>query len=205
MLAASAPPAPTPVRFCALAPFGPRGTVGGRRERESDGEADATPRRREATAPRCDAAATSRDPRRGPGGAAAPAAPRSVGLRVSDDNEVPRDVTPTARGAPRLPPRGPRACFEFPDGVEFGLQPVRANATEAFLLRNTGNAEGRFVLSVPPPFTVTPSDGRLRSGEAQQLLFGFLPETCGEYSEELVVEYDSGEACFARLSTEWCR
>ena len=96
--------------------------------------------------------------------------------------------------------RGPRACFEFPDGVDFGLQPVRANATEAFLLRNTGGADGRFVLSVPAPFSVTPSDGALRAGEAMQLTFGFQPETRGEYSEELLVEYDSGERCFARLS-----
>jgi hypothetical protein len=27
--------------------------------------------------------------------------------------------------------RGPRACFDFPDAVDFGLQPVRACAEEA--------------------------------------------------------------------------
>jgi hydrocephalus-inducing protein len=96
--------------------------------------------------------------------------------------------------------RGPRACFEFPDGVDFGLQPVRANATEAFLLRNTGVANGRFVLSVPQPFSVSPSDGALKAGEALQLTFGFNPEQHGEFVEELLVEYDSGERCYARLS-----
>ena len=96
--------------------------------------------------------------------------------------------------------RGPRSCFEFPDGVDFGLQPVRANATEAFLLRNTGLADGRFVLSVPKPFSVTPSDGALKAGEAMQLTFGFQPQVSGEYAEELLVEYDSGERCYARLS-----
>ena len=96
--------------------------------------------------------------------------------------------------------RGPRPCFEFPDGVEFGLQPVRANATEAFLLRNTGNADGRFVLSVPRPFEVTPSDALLRAGESLQLTFGFKPEVRGDYGEELLIEYDTGERCYARLS-----
>ena len=64
--------------------------------------------------------------------------------------------------------RGPRACFEFPDGVDFGLQPVRADAQEAFLLRNTGNAGGRFTLSVPPPYAVTPTDGYLAAGGSMQ-------------------------------------
>ena len=32
--------------------------------------------------------------------------------------------------------RGPRACFDFPDAVDFGLQPVRACAEEALLLHN---------------------------------------------------------------------
>ena len=96
--------------------------------------------------------------------------------------------------------RGPRPCFEFPDGVDFGLQPVRASASEAFLLRNTGTADGRFVLSVPAPFSVTPSDGALKAGEAMQLSFGFKPELRGEYAEELLIEYDSGERCYARLA-----
>jgi len=96
--------------------------------------------------------------------------------------------------------RCPRPCFEFPDGVDFGLQPVRANASEAFLLRNTGKADGRFVLSVPAPFSVTPSDGALKAGGAMQLTFDFKPELCGEYAEELLIEYDSGERCFARLA-----
>ena len=99
-----------------------------------------------------------------------------------------------------LSARGPRPCFEFPDGVDFGLQPVRANATEAFLLRNTGDTDGRFVLSVPPPFTVTPSDGSLPAGGSQQLTFGFKPELRGDYAEELTIEYDTGERCYARLS-----
>jgi hypothetical protein len=64
--------------------------------------------------------------------------------------------------------RGPRACFDFPDGVDFGLQPVRADAQEAFLLRNTGNAGGRFTLSVPPPYAVTPTDGYLAAGGSMQ-------------------------------------
>ena len=96
--------------------------------------------------------------------------------------------------------RGPRPCFEFPDGVDFGLQPVRAHASEAFLLRNTGIADGRFVLSVPLPFSVLPSDGALKAGESLQLTFGFTPQTRGEYAEELLIEYDSGERCHARLS-----
>ena len=96
--------------------------------------------------------------------------------------------------------RGPRPCFEFPDGVDFGLQPVRANATEAFLLRNTGVSEGRFVLSVPAPFSVTPSDGALQAGDALQLTFGFQPLSRGEYAEELLIEYSTGERCYARLS-----
>ena len=69
-------------------------------------------------------------------------------------------------------------------------RPVRANASEAFLLRNTGLADGRFVLSVPPPFSVTPSDGSLRAGEAMQLTFGFAPQQHGDFAEELLIEYD---------------
>ena len=34
--------------------------------------------------------------------------------------------------------RGPQPCFEYPDAVDFGLQPVRVAAQEVFLLRNTG-------------------------------------------------------------------
>jgi len=96
--------------------------------------------------------------------------------------------------------RGPRPCFEFPDAVDFGLQPVRVAAQEAFLLRNTGSKEGRFSLSLPQPFAVKPSDGVLGAGEAMQLLFTFLPEENGTYREELLIEYDSGEQCVAQLS-----
>ncbi|KAL1499824.1 hypothetical protein AB1Y20_012509 [Prymnesium parvum] len=96
--------------------------------------------------------------------------------------------------------RGPRACFEFPDGVDFGTQPVRADATEAFLLRNSGAKDGRFALIVDPPFSVTPSDGWLAAGEAMQLMFSFKPENLGDYHSELEIEYDSGERCYAHLS-----
>jgi len=96
--------------------------------------------------------------------------------------------------------RGPRPCFEFPDAVDFGLQPVRVTAQEAFLLRNTGAKEGRFSLSVPEPFAVMPSDGVLGAGQATQLLFTFLPEENGMYQEELLITYDSGEQCIAQLT-----
>ena len=96
--------------------------------------------------------------------------------------------------------RGPRACFEFPDGVDFGLQPVRINSEEAFLLRNTGASDGRFALSVPPPFSVTPLDGSLAAGAAMQILFSFHPEASGAFDETLTIEYDTGERAYSQLS-----
>ena len=41
---------------------------------------------------------------------------------------------------------------------------------------HTGKADGRFVLSVPAPFSVTPSDGALKAGQATQISFGFQPD-----------------------------
>ena len=108
-------------------------------------------------------------------------------------------VTEREKFAVGVSARGPRPCFDFPDGVDFGLQPVRARAEEAFLLRNSGLCEGRFSLEVMPPFAVTPCDGRLGAGQSVQLLFSFDPELAGEYSEELAISYDTGERCYARL------
>ena len=51
---------------------------------------------------------------------------------------------------------------------------VRKESQEAFLLRNTGSADGRFSLSVPPPFAVTPCDGSLAAGQAMQIVFSFF-------------------------------
>ena len=91
----------------------------------------------------------------------------------------------------RTPCSAPRAA---------GHTQVRADATEAFLLRNTGDTGGRFAVSVEPPFSVAPSDGWLGVGDAMQLVFGFRPESLGQYRAELEIEYDSGERCFAQLS-----
>ena len=33
-----------------------------------------------------------------------------------------------------------------------------------------------------------------------QLTFGFTPERRGDFYEELLIEYDSGERCYARLT-----
>ena len=96
--------------------------------------------------------------------------------------------------------RGPRPCFEFPDAVDFGLQPVRVAAQEVFLLRNTGLRDGRFSLSVAAPFSVSPSDGLIAAGQAAQIVFGFRAEANGAYAQNALVSYDSGEQCLTHLS-----
>lgn len=74
------------------------------------------------------------------------------------------------------------------------------DAQETYLLRNSGNAEGRFNLTVPEPFAVTPRDGSLAAGQAMQIVFSFVPEAMGTFVEELVISYDTGERCFTRLT-----
>ena len=77
---------------------------------------------------------------------------------------------------------------------------MRKESQEAFLLRNSGDRDGRFSLSVPRPFAVMPTDGSLGAGQAMQIVFSFEPELTGSYDEVLTITYDSGECCFSRLS-----
>jgi hydrocephalus-inducing protein len=88
---------------------------------------------------------------------------------------------------------GARAILDFPDEVDFGINPVKYEASKTLLIRNIGNREARFNLDTKSPFSVTPSQGILNIGECMQISLNMQANTSGQHPSYLVVQYDTSE------------
>lgn len=64
---------------------------------------------------------------------------------------------------------GASAALDFPDLVDFGSSPAKAEAHQTVFVRNVGSKAAHFGLSAPAPFSVTPSAGHLAPGETLQV------------------------------------
>uniref|UniRef100_A0A8C8S7Z5 HYDIN n=1 Tax=Pelusios castaneus TaxID=367368 RepID=A0A8C8S7Z5_9SAUR len=88
---------------------------------------------------------------------------------------------------------GARAILDFPDHINFSTCPVKYSTQKTLLVRNIGNREARYRISLQSPFSVEPSIGTLGVGETTQLTVEFQPQETGNHSQDLIVHYDTGE------------
>ncbi|XP_076989079.1 hydrocephalus-inducing protein homolog isoform X4 [Tamandua tetradactyla] len=95
--------------------------------------------------------------------------------------------------------RGARAILDFPDKLNFSTCPVKYSTQKILLVRNIGKKDAVFHLKTCRPFSVEPSVGTLNVGETMQLEVEFEPQTVGNHSERLIVDYDTGEKVFISL------
>ncbi|XP_030060864.1 hydrocephalus-inducing protein homolog [Microcaecilia unicolor] len=94
---------------------------------------------------------------------------------------------------------GARAILDFPDQLNFSTCPVKYNCQKTLLVRNIGNREARFQLNTCRPFSAEPSVGTLGIGNSMQMTVEFKPQYIGDHSEDLVINYDTGENIYVRL------
>ncbi|KAF5907636.1 hydrocephalus-inducing protein, partial [Clarias magur] len=94
---------------------------------------------------------------------------------------------------------GPRAILDFPDELHFSQCPVKCLSQKTLLICNVGNCEAKFQLSTQKPFSVEPSVGTLSVGDSMQVTVEFLPRTTGDYSQELLLHYHTGEDVYINL------
>ena len=64
--------------------------------------------------------------------------------------------------------------------------------TKTLLVRNIGNREARFTLSVEEPFSVSPDSGHLLIGESMQVNVEFSALQTGDHIIHMVLHYDTG-------------
>ncbi|XP_067402985.1 hydrocephalus-inducing protein homolog isoform X1 [Emydura macquarii macquarii] len=88
---------------------------------------------------------------------------------------------------------GARAILDFPDQLNFSICPVKYSTQKTLLVRNIGNREARYRISLQSPFSIEPSIGTLGVGETIQLTVEFQPQETGNHSQDLIVHYDTGE------------
>ncbi|EMP25540.1 Hydrocephalus-inducing protein like protein [Chelonia mydas] len=88
---------------------------------------------------------------------------------------------------------GARAILDFPDQLNFSTCPVKYSTQKTLLVRNIGNREARYRISLQSPFSVEPCIGTLGVGETMQLTVEFQPLEIGDHSKDLIVHYDTGE------------
>ncbi|KAM4672094.1 hydrocephalus-inducing protein homolog [Amazona ochrocephala] len=88
---------------------------------------------------------------------------------------------------------GARAILDFPDQVNFSECPVKFSTQKTLLVHNIGNRKARYSISTQSPFSVDPSIGTLGVGEIMQVTVVFHPLKTGDYSQSLIVHYDTGE------------
>ena len=62
-------------------------------------------------------------------------------------------------------------------------------------MRNIGNRESKFKLSVEEPFSVTPDSGKLAVGESMQIHVDFRASQTRDFSSQMILHYDTGK-CF---------
>ncbi|XP_041651130.1 hydrocephalus-inducing protein homolog [Cheilinus undulatus] len=88
---------------------------------------------------------------------------------------------------------GPRAILDFRDEFHLPICPVKTSTQRTHFVRNIGNSEAKFTLHTQRPFTVTPSSGTLEVGQGMLVTVDFNPVAVGEYSQDLILHYHTGE------------
>uniref|UniRef100_A0A8C3T1C3 HYDIN axonemal central pair apparatus protein n=1 Tax=Chelydra serpentina TaxID=8475 RepID=A0A8C3T1C3_CHESE len=88
---------------------------------------------------------------------------------------------------------GARAILDFPDQLNFSTCPVKYSTQKTLLVRNIGNREACYRISLQSPFSVEPCIGTLGVGKTMQLTVEFQPLEIGDHSKDLIVHYDTGE------------
>ncbi|KAI3371721.1 hypothetical protein L3Q82_024292, partial [Scortum barcoo] len=94
---------------------------------------------------------------------------------------------------------GPRAILDFRDELHLPVCPVKASTQRTHLVRNIGNSKAMFRLHTERPFSVTPSSGILEVGEGMQVTVDFNPMMVGDYSQDLILHYHTGEDVYISL------
>lgn len=94
---------------------------------------------------------------------------------------------------------GARAVLDFPDEINFSTCAVKHCTTKTLLVRNVGNREGKFKLSVEEPFFVTPDSGKLAVGESMQIHVDFKAVQTRDFSSQMILQYDTGEDVYISL------
>lgn len=94
---------------------------------------------------------------------------------------------------------GPRAILNFQDEIQFPMCLVKATMERTQQMINVGNSPAKFELTTQEPFSVVPSCGTLEIGESMQVVISFSPITKGEYNQDLLLHYHTGENVFASL------
>ncbi|XP_069113582.1 hydrocephalus-inducing protein homolog isoform X2 [Argopecten irradians] len=88
---------------------------------------------------------------------------------------------------------GSRAILDFPDNIVFPVGPVKNTMSRTLLIRNIGNKEAKFTLSVDKPFSVSPEIGTLPVQDSMQVTVEFNPKKTGDHTKDLNLHYHTGE------------
>ncbi|XP_045894276.1 hydrocephalus-inducing protein homolog isoform X2 [Micropterus dolomieu] len=94
---------------------------------------------------------------------------------------------------------GPRAILDVRDELHLPVCLVKASTERTTLVRNIGNNKAMFQLHTQSPFSVMPSCGALDVGDSMQVTVDFSPMTVGDYSQDLLLHYHTGEDVYIRL------
>ncbi|XP_047205151.1 hydrocephalus-inducing protein homolog isoform X6 [Girardinichthys multiradiatus] len=102
-------------------------------------------------------------------------------------------VTPRERFEIPIRAIGPRGILDFRDEIHLPLCLVKASTEKTHFVCNVGNCKAKFKLHTQSPFSVTPSSGTLSVGEGIQVTVVFHPMTVGDFQEDLLLHYGTGE------------
>ncbi|XP_046359897.2 hydrocephalus-inducing protein homolog isoform X3 [Haliotis rufescens] len=94
---------------------------------------------------------------------------------------------------------GARGILDFPDEINFPVCPIKYPNSKTLLIRNIGNKDAKFTLTVDKPFSVSPDIGVLPVKESMQVTVDFQPQQGGDHKADLVLHYDTGEDVFISL------
>ncbi|XP_043979545.1 hydrocephalus-inducing protein homolog [Gambusia affinis] len=88
---------------------------------------------------------------------------------------------------------GPRAILDFKDEIHLPSCLVKASTEKTHFVCNIGNCKTNFKLHTKRPFSVTPTADILDVGEGIQVTVVFKPKKVGQFQEDLILQYDTGE------------
>ncbi|XP_038153742.1 hydrocephalus-inducing protein homolog [Cyprinodon tularosa] len=88
---------------------------------------------------------------------------------------------------------GPRAILDFKDDIRLPPCVVKASTEKNHFVSNIGKRKAKFKLRTQSPFSVTPSSGMVDVGEGIPVTVAFHPMTVGDFQEDLLLLYDTGE------------
>uniref|UniRef100_A0A096LZ64 HYDIN/VesB/CFA65-like Ig-like domain-containing protein n=1 Tax=Poecilia formosa TaxID=48698 RepID=A0A096LZ64_POEFO len=88
---------------------------------------------------------------------------------------------------------GPRAILDFKDEIHLPTCLVKASTEKTHFVCNIGNCKANFKMHTKSPFSVTPSTDILDVGGAIQVTVMFQPMKVGQFQEDLILQYDTGE------------